>query len=78
VSKGYTGEYEEDMGEEEGELVVADTERPLEETAGGGFRVRLQVAAPFFPQIIGKGGQTKVNYNYKCTIFSKISVLDLG
>ncbi len=33
--------------------------RPVEETQGG-FRVRLQVASAFFPQIIGKGGQIKV------------------
>jgi hypothetical protein len=33
--------------------------RPVEETHGG-FRVRLQVASAFFPQIIGKGGQIKV------------------
>jgi hypothetical protein len=58
VSTGYTGESEDELevvGEE-----LPDILRPIEETAGG-FRVRLQVASAFFPQIIGKGGQIKVS-----------------
>merc|ERR1712142_513074 len=31
----------------------------LEEMQGGRYKVTMQVAAAFFPQIIGKGGQTK-------------------
>lgn len=67
VSKGYTGEDENELagdlvgrGEEEEEEVVADIPRPIETAPGGGLRVRLPVAAAFFPQIIGKGGQIKV------------------
>lgn len=61
VTTGYTGE--EDTGlymEEHFDGDLRDSfHHQIEELGNNRFRVTLQVAATFFPQIIGKGGQTK-------------------
>jgi len=58
VRAGYTGEDDEDLEEVDQEQ-EGEFQHMLEEF-GGGFRASLQVASNFFPQIIGKGGQTKM------------------
>ena len=60
TTPGYTGETEDlyndgdvnEVSEELGEVSV-------ETLDNGNYRAKLQVASAFFPQIIGKGGQTK-------------------
>jgi len=58
VRSGYTGE-EDDLYEEEESDQNCDFQHAVEEFDGG-YRVKLQVSSHFFPQIIGKGGQSKI------------------
>ena len=60
VSPGYTGE---DEGEFMHQRPMEDMEESLlhdiERLDNGNYRAVLEIASAFFPQIIGKGGQTK-------------------
>jgi len=62
VSRGYTGEDQRD-DEVDSEYLDPELEHnlqhPIEELGNSRYRVVLNVAAAFFPQLIGKGGQTK-------------------
>ena len=61
VTAGYTGEEETNMVIEDnltGEIEDSFNHQ-IEELGNSRYRVMMQVAAAFFPQIIGKGGQTK-------------------
>ena len=61
TTSGYTGEeegtmdIEVDMNEEMENFF----HHQIDEMQGGRFKVTMQVASAFFPQVIGKGGQTK-------------------
>lgn len=61
VTTGYTGEHESMFGvdDEVADDVADSFQHVIEETSGGRYMSCLQVASAFFPQIIGKGGQTK-------------------
>lgn len=60
VRRGYTGEEDDDLVEHvDQEDQEGDLQHAIEEF-GGGFRSHLQISSNFFPQIIGKGGQTKM------------------
>ena len=58
VTPGYSGEsqaYYEDEACDDGDISTHD----IVQLNNGNYRATLQVASAFFPQIIGKGGQTK-------------------
>jgi len=61
VSSGYTGEEEEGNMNIDGNMTeeMEDSFHHQIEELNGRFRVSMQVASAFFPQIIGKGGQIK-------------------
>lgn len=61
VTSGYTGEEETEMDIEDNltEEMEDSFLHQIEEMGNNRFRVTVQVASAFFPQIIGKGGQTK-------------------
>jgi len=62
VTTGYTGEEEDttlDMEDNFGGDIMESFHHQIEELGNNRYRVTLQVATTFFPQIIGKGGQTK-------------------
>ena len=61
VSSGYTGEEEASMEIEDNftEEMEDSFHYQLEELSNNRFKVTVEVASAFFPQIIGKGGQTK-------------------
>jgi len=63
VSTGYTGEEEEEETMNIDGSMTEEMEdsfhHQIEELNGNRFRVSMQVASAFFPQIIGKGGQVK-------------------
>ena len=61
VTTGYTGEHESMVGvdDEVADDVADSFQHVIEETSGGRYTSCMQVASAFFPQIIGKGGQTK-------------------
>lgn len=56
VEAGYTGEDGEHAYLEEHE---EEMEHEIIELSGGRYRAVMQIASPFFPQIIGKGGESK-------------------
>ena len=58
VVAGYTGETEAEDWSELGQD-GAEVEVEIEQLTGGRWRAALQLPATLFPQIIGKGGQTK-------------------
>jgi len=60
TTSGYTGEEENlDIEDNLTEEMENSFYHQIEEMQGNRFKVIMQVAAAFFPQIIGKGGQTK-------------------
>jgi len=62
TTSGYTGEEEEetmDIEDNTSEDMENFFHHQIDEMQGGRYKVTMQVAAAFFPQIIGKGGQTK-------------------
>lgn len=60
VTRGYTGEEETVLEtEENGAFAEMEMRQDIEQLDNNRFRVVLPVASAFFPQIIGKGGQTK-------------------
>jgi len=60
-TRGYTGEDEpyDDLDDEVPEDEADSFQHVIEEISGGRYKASLQIASSFFPQIIGKGGQTK-------------------
>lgn len=58
VEAGYTGEFESFRTETDDEPDCYS--HNIEQLDSGNFKAVLEVASPFFAQIIGKGGQTKV------------------
>lgn len=60
-TRGYTGEDEayDDLDDEVPEDDANSFQHVIEEISGGRYKASLQIASSFFPQIIGKGGQTK-------------------
>jgi len=72
IRSGYTGEEEDYQDSNEvNEDDQQEFQHDLEEFAGG-FRAKLNISSNFFPQLIGKGGQTKIRLeketNTKITI----------
>lgn len=57
VYPGYTGE--EGCAGDPGLDHAEELQHEIEEIGGGQYRAVLQIAAPFFPNIIGKGGDSK-------------------